>query len=55
MKVNIEYGKSVGQNMTNTWQQHSDILHCDKGGKLICCFSNQTMCNGLQFINDQVG
>ena len=41
--------------MINRWQQHSDILHCDKGRKLICCFSNQTTCNGLQFINDQVG
>ena len=53
-KVKVASGNSPGEEMTGKLVQASDILFCEKGGNLTCCFSNVQCLEDWHQLNDKV-
>ena len=52
-KVKVAFGNTPGDEKTKM-EQSADVLYCDKGGTLTCCYTNEKCINNFDTINDKV-
>ena len=52
-KVKVAFGNEPGHEKTKM-EQSADVLYCDKGGTLTCCYTNEKCINNFDTINDKV-
>ena len=49
----MSFGHKPGEEMKTKLKQSSDLLYCDKGGNITCCFDNEVCVNFLD-LNGEV-
>ena len=40
-KVKVSFGQRPGEDLETMLKQSSDLLFCDEGGNITCCFANE--------------